>query len=161
MKLSTVWLAPMVMDVVCSTARADLVRPTIPVGFVSIQSTGDITIGNSWTVPVTLFNVGNDLLVVEAVGADFEPDGISVTGPADWTGTWQSAGVGYVAGPVVTIRSGPRMAWMPLSGSANVLTGIGREPRDRRARRRTWLAQRTVRWSAPRCRGGCRCESSQ
>lgn len=86
-------IAPVVLSVCCATARADL----------TVQQVGPVVFGNSFTVPVSVFNSVFDLFVIEVVGDTFEtlpPAPSIVTAPGTWSGTWVSPTVIIASGPV-------------------------------------------------------------
>ena len=93
MKAFRLLIAPVVIIFCCATARADLL----------INQAGVVTFGNSYTIPVSVFNPGlYDLFVMEVVGDTFEampPAPAIVSSTGTWTGAWGSSTLVYAAGP--------------------------------------------------------------
>lgn len=86
-------IAPVLLSVFCATAQADFF----------VKQVGPVEFGNSWTVPVSVFNPNQyDLFVMEVVGETFEPTPLAppiATAPGTWSGTWVSSQMVYAEGP--------------------------------------------------------------
>ena len=92
MKAFRLLIAPVVVSVCFSTARADL----------TVQQVGPVVLGSSFTVPVSVFNPDlYDLYIVEVVGDTFEtlpPAPPIVSAPGTWAGTRFSSTLIFATG---------------------------------------------------------------